>query len=201
MTWPLVILAVFATFLGLFGTPWANKFFQLIGEKATIVGEHLPHAEFNPLIAGISTAVALLGWLIAWLIYGRKPLTERVDPLQKPLGPLYTLLKNKYYVDELYHAVIINPVIRLAQACFAFDDKLVIDPIVDGVGRFGRWLSETLKKVVDNPIIDGAVNGVGRATTAFGELLRAVQTGNIQNYLWVAAATVLLLLVLFLVRG
>jgi hypothetical protein len=45
------------------------------------------------------------------------------------------------------------------------------------------------------------VNGVGRVTTAFGEILRAVQTGKIQNYLWVAAATVLLLLLLYLVRG
>jgi NADH-quinone oxidoreductase subunit L len=97
--------------------------------------------------------------------------------------------------------VIVRPVIRLAKACFDFDDKLVIDPIVDGVGRFSRWLSEFLRKAVDNPIVDGAVNGVGRVTAAFGELLRAVQTGKIQNYLWVAAATVLLLLVLYLVRG
>jgi NADH-quinone oxidoreductase subunit L len=201
MTWPLIILAVFASFLGLFGTPWANQFFHLIGANAVIVGEHLPHGEFNFLIAAISTLVALGGWLIAWLIYGRRPLTERVDPLQKPLGPVYTLLKNKYYVDEFYQAAIIRPVIRFSKACFDFDDKLVIDPIVDGVGRFGRWLSEALKKVVDNPVIDGAVNGVGRVTTEFGELLRAVQTGKIQNYLWVAAATVLLLLVLFLVRG
>jgi NADH-quinone oxidoreductase subunit L len=201
MTWPLVILAVFATFLGLFGTPWANKFFELVGAHATIVGESLPHGEFNLLIAAISTLVALGGWLIAWLIYGRRTLTERVDPLQKPLGSVYTLLKSKYYIDELYQVAIIRPVVRLSKACFDFDDKLVIDPIVDGVGRFGRWLSETLKKFVDNPIIDGAVNGVGRATTALGQTLREIQTGKIQNYLLVAAATVLLLLALYLVRG
>ncbi|MGD8794889.1 MAG: NADH-quinone oxidoreductase subunit L, partial [Anaerolineae bacterium] len=89
MTWPLVILAVFATFLGLAGTPWANQFFNLIGENATILGEHLEHGEFDPLIAGISTGVALVGWLIAWLIYGRQPLAAGVDPLRKPLGPVY----------------------------------------------------------------------------------------------------------------
>ena len=201
MTWPLIILAVFATILGLFGTPWANQFFHLIGQNAVVVGEHLPHGGFNLLVAAISTLVALGGWVIAWLIYGRKPVTERVDPIQKPLGPVYTLLKNKYYIDELYRTTIIRPVISLSKACFDFDDKIVIDPIVDGVGRFGRWLSEALRKFVDNPVIDGAVNGVGRLTSWFGELLRAVQTGKIQNYLWVAAATVLLLLVLFLVRG
>lgn len=201
MTWPLVILAIFATFLGLFGTPWANRFFELIGREALIMGEPLPHGEFNPLVAGISTLVAVGGWIIAWFIYGRKPLLKPVDPLVKPLGPVYTLLKNKYYFDEMYNAAFVRPTIRLAKACFAFDDKFVIDPIVDGVGRFGRWLSEWLKKAVDTPIVDGAVNGIGRVTAAFGEFMRATQTGQVQNYLLVAAVTVVLLLALFLMRG
>jgi NADH-quinone oxidoreductase subunit L len=95
---------------------------------------------------------------------------------------------------------IVRPAVRLAQACFAFDDRLVIDPIVDGVGRFGRWLSEWLKSAVDNPIVDGAVNGVGQVTSAFGEFMRSTQTGKVQNYLLVAAFTVLLLLALYLGR-
>jgi len=201
MTWPLIILAVFATFLGLLGTPWANQFYRLIGHEAEIAGHAVEHGEFSALVAGISLAVAAAGWLIAWLIYGRKPLAKAVDPIAKPLGPVYTLLKNKYYFDELYQAAIIAPVIGLAKACYAFDDRLVIDPIVDGVGRFGRWLSEWLKKAVDNPIIDGAVNGIGRLTAAGGEFMRSTQTGQVQNYLLVAAVTVLLLLALFLVRS
>ena len=200
MTIPLIILAVFATFLGLSGTPWANQFFALLGEKAEIAGHHLPHGEFNFLIAGVSTGVALLGWFLGWLIYGRKPLTEKVDPLEKPLGPVYTLLKNKYYVDELYHAIIVQPAIWFAGVCATFD-RVVIDAIVNAVGRFGRWLANWLKKAIDNPIVDGAVNGVGWITQQSGEFMRATQTGNVQNYLLVAAATVVLLLVLFLWRG
>ena len=69
------------------------------------------------------------------------------------------------------------------------------------MGRFGRWLSEALKKFVDNPVVDGAVNGVGRVTASFGEFMRSTQTGQIQNYLLVAVVTVLLLLVLFFVRA
>jgi NADH-quinone oxidoreductase subunit L len=199
MTWPLIILAVFATFLGLFGTPWANQFFVLIGEEAEIMGHHLPHGEFNLLVAGISTAVALGGWLVGWLIYGRTPLTAAVDPLEKPLGPVYTLLKNKYYFDELYQAIIVNPAVRLAQACAAFDLR-VVDGIVNAVGAFGRWLSSWLKRAIDNPIVDGAVNGVGQVTEWFGEFMRATQTGKVQNYLLVAAVTVLLLLALYLGR-
>jgi len=200
MTIPLIILAVFATFLGLFGTPWANQFFALLGEEAEVAGHHLAHGEFNLLIAGLSTGVALLGWFLGWLIYGRKPLTEKVDPLEKPLGPVYTLLKNKYYFDELYDAIIIRPIIGFAGVCATFD-RVVIDAIVNAVGAFGRWLASWLKKAIDNPIVDGAVNGVGWFTQQAGEFMRATQTGNVQNYLLVAAATVVLLLFLFLWRG
>jgi len=145
--------------------------------------------------------VALLGWAIAWVIYGRKPLTVPVDPLQKPLGPIYTQLKNKYYFDEAYMRFIVRPTIRLGQAAFAFDDRFVLDPIVDSVGRFGRWLSDWLRRAIDSPLVDGAVNGVGRATGWMGEFMRATQTGKVQNYLLVAAVTVVLLLALFLVRA
>ncbi len=201
MTWPLAILAAFATLLGLAGTPWANQFYQLLGEEAEILGERIAHAEFNPLVAGISIGVAVAGWAIAWVIYGRKPLTVPVDPLQKPLGFVYTLLKNKYYFDEIYMKFIVRPTIRLAQVAFAFDDKFVIDPIVDSVGRFGRWLSDWLRRAIDSPLVDGAVNGVGRATGWMGEFMRATQTGKVQNYLLVAAVTVVLLLALFLIRA
>jgi len=200
MTWPLIILAVFSTFLGLFGMPWASQVYNLLGKYGTIMGEHIPHGEFNALVAGISLFVAGLGWFFGWLLYGRKPLVEAVDPMEKPLGLIYTLLKNRYYIDQLYHKVIVRPVIGLASVAYAFDDRVVIDPLVDSVGRFCRWLSEWLKKAVDNPIIDGAVNGVGRVTAWFGEFMRATQTGQIQNYLLVAVATVLFLLIIFLAR-
>jgi NADH-quinone oxidoreductase subunit L len=199
MTWPLVILAAFATFLGLFGTPWANQVFTMIGERAEVVGEHLAHGEFNLSIAGVSTIVALLGWFFGWLVYGRKPLTEPVDPLEKPLGPVYTLLKNKYYFDEIYAAIIIRPTVGLARLCARFD-SVVIDAIVNTVGRFGRWLASWLRRAIDNPIVDGAVNGIGWITDRSGEFMRATQTGNLQNYLLVAAVTIVLLLALFLVR-
>jgi NADH-quinone oxidoreductase subunit L len=200
MTWPLIILAVFAAFLGLSGMPWANQFFNLLGEEAEVANIHLHHGEFNPVVALISLAVAGGGWLVAWLIYGRESLTEKVDPLEKPLGPVYTLLKNKYYFDELYHLIIIRPTLWLTRACARFD-RVVIDGIVNAVGWFGRKLAVWLRRFIDSPIIDGAVNGVGTVTQAFGEFMRATQTGKVQNYLLVAAVTVLLLLALFLIRS
>ena len=198
MTWPLIILAVFATFLGLAGLPWANHFYGLIGHYARVMGEEISHGAFNPLVAGISLGVALLGWALAWAIYGRKPLTVPVDPLERSLGPVYTLLKNRYYIDQFYMSAIVRPVIALGRWAYEFDDHLVIDPIVDGVGRLGRWLADWLRRAVDNPIIDGAVNAVGRVTTWAGEYMRSTQTGQVQNYLLVVGVTVLMLLVLFL---
>jgi NADH-quinone oxidoreductase subunit L len=199
ITWPLIILAFFTTFLGLFGMPWVNQYFRLIGEAAELMGHEIEHSPFVVEVAGISLAVAAIGWFTAWLIYGRKPLTERVDPLKKLLGPIYTVLRNKYYFDELYNAIIVQPAIRLAGA-FATFDRVVIDAIVNAVGRFGRWLSSWLRRAIDSPIVDGAVNAVGKVTTWCGEFMRATQTGKVQNYLLVAAVTVVLLLVLFLFR-
>ncbi|HSR30837.1 MAG TPA: NADH-quinone oxidoreductase subunit L, partial [Anaerolineae bacterium] len=199
MTWPLIILAVFAAWLGLSGTPWANQFFIMLGEEAEFVDFHLHHAEFNWTVALISMAIASLGWLVAWLIYGRKPLIEMVDPLEKPLGPVYVLLKNKYYFDELYQLIIVRPAVWFAGVCAVFDQK-VIDALVNAVGSFGRWLAGWLRRAIDNPIVDGAVNGVGWVTDRAGEFMRATQTGKVQNYLLVAAVTVVLLLALFLIR-
>ena len=200
MTWPLIILALFTTFLGLFGLPWTNRVFELVGQAAKIMGEPLEHAGFVLTVALISLGAAGTGWLGAWLIYGRKPLTVPVDPLERALGPVYTLLKNKYYFDELYQAIIVRPAIWFAGVCARFDRK-VVDGIVNAVGAFGRWLSSWLRNAIDNPIIDGAVNGVGQITGWLGEFMRATQTGKVQNYLLVAAVTVVLLLALFLVRG
>jgi NADH:ubiquinone oxidoreductase subunit 5 (subunit L)/multisubunit Na+/H+ antiporter MnhA subunit len=140
------------------------------------------------------------GWILAWLVYGRRPLTAPADPLRRALGPVYTVLENKYYFDELYQAIIIQPAIGLGRWCATFDRR-VIDAIVNAVGALGRWVADWLRRAIDNPVVDGAVNGVGRATAWFGEFMRATQTGNVQNYLLVAAVTVVLLLALFLVRG
>jgi NADH-quinone oxidoreductase subunit L len=199
MTWPLMILAFFAAILGFFGTPWANQFYALIGHEAEVMGHGIEHGEFNLLIALVSTAVAAGGLVVAWLVYGRRALTVPEDPLRSRLGLLYRWLENKWYFDELYAMTIIRPTIRLAQACYVFDDKVVIDPIVDAVGRFGRWLSDALRRFFDTPIVDGMVNGVGAVTQWCGEFMRATQTGQVQNYILVALFAALALIGLYLV--
>ena len=218
MTWPLMLLAFFAAILGLFGTPWANQYHHLIGEA-------FPATPFDLFVAGLSTVLALGGAALGWLVYGRKPLAAgQVDPVKRWLGPVHTVLENKYYVDEVYRAVFIRPAIWLAHTCFKFDNRWVIDPIVNLAGKVGIALSN-LSSLLDARFVDGAVNLVGRVaavlcglyrlfdihvvngtvdlvgrlTQSGGEGLRPIQTGRVQNYLVVALATVLMLLGLYLV--
>ena len=107
------------------------------------------------------------------------------------------MLQNKYYFDELYHRVFVKGTQRLANWLFRFDDLWVIDPIVDGVGKFGRWLSE-IGRWFDYRIVDAAVNGIGAVTGWLGSAVRVIQTGKAQNYLLVGLVTVSVLLGAFL---
>ncbi|HIQ04694.1 MAG TPA: NADH-quinone oxidoreductase subunit L, partial [Anaerolineae bacterium] len=212
MTWPLIILAIFATFGGFVGIPadfpvlgpllGHNPFHHFLGslaEALRIEVETFP-INWNALLGSLT--VAGLGWLLAWLIYGREPLKAgQPDPLSKALGPVWTVLRNKYYIDELYMATVVAFAKWLANFLFRFDDSWVIDPIVDFVGRLGRKVSDALRAFFDEPVVDGVVNGVGWVTTQTSGLLRLVQTGRAQNYLLVAVATLMLLLGLFLSFG
>ena len=192
MTWPLLVLAFFAVFLGLIGTPWANYFHKFVGEA-------YPPTEFSIPVAVISTILALSGLALGFLVYGRKPLTAgQPDPLRHTLGGVWTVLRNKYYVDEFYRATVIRFAIWLSRVFYQFDDQWVIDPAVDDVGRAGRWLSQALRRGVDEPVVDGAVNGVGRLTAFCGRGLRLIQTGRVQEYLLFAITIILLLLGLYL---
>ena len=163
MTWPLMLLAFFAIILGLFGTPWANQYHHLIGEA-------FPATPFDPFVAGLSTALAVGGAALGWLVYGRKPLVAgQVDPVKRWLGPVHTVLENKYYVDELYQAIFIRPVIWLAGIFSKFDYDWVINRIVNFVGRASVFFAERSGEF-DLVIVDGLVNWVGRAGASVSKL-------------------------------
>jgi NADH-quinone oxidoreductase subunit L len=134
-----------------------------------------------PLVT--SLVVALGGLTLGYLVYQRYQL-ERPDPLARPLGGIYYVLQHKYFFDEIYHAVFIKNAQRLSAWLFRFDDLWVIDPIVDGVGKLGRQLSE-INRWIDTNIVDAVVNGAGAVATWMGNTVRLVQTGKAQNYMLV----------------
>jgi len=111
------------------------------------------------IFSSISVAVAALGFLLAWYLYYRRP--ELPARLASAAGGLYRLVLDKYRVDELYGAVLIQPLIALSTNVF--------------------W------KGIDRGLIDGAVDGGAAAAQETSDALRHMQSGNIRSYAgWVA---------------
>ncbi len=142
MTWPLIILAGFSIVAGIPGSPWMNLWLQHALDLPVL---HLEHHEHSPLVMYGSITVALAGILLAFLMYGPRP---RIQPagVAKAMGPLHRLSLNKFYIDEIYHSVIVQPAIRLAQAMRGFDQG-AIDGGVNGTGigvRTASWVARTL---------------------------------------------------------
>jgi len=111
----------------------------------------------------ISVAAGIIGIVLAWLVYVVKP--AMADSLASGFGWIYKTLYHKYYVDEIYDAAIVKPLV--------------------GGSRTVLW------KDVDAGLIDGSVNGVGTRARDFGGLLRLLQSGNIRSYAtWVLFGSV-----------
>ena len=117
-------------------------------------------------LMSVSILVAFAGIGIAWYFFLRNPASA--DAVAEAAGPVHTLLENKYYVDELYDATIVEPIVS--------------------VSRGALW------KVVDATVIDGAVNGAGWVVNTSAGLLRRLQTGSVRVY----AASILLGVVMVL---
>ncbi len=230
MTFPLIVLAIFATALGLVGVPedfpilgsllGHNPFHRFVGLH---YGEHYHGVGVNFGVMGISVLVALLGLLSAYVLYGRKPLKAgQADPLIRLLGPVWKVLRNKYWVDEFYGATIIWATVRISDIAYLFDsyiidglvnlagrltvviaglggifDLYVIDGLVNLAGRLTVVIS-WFGGLFDTYVIDGLVNLIGYFSAGLGRMLRLVQTGKVQEYLLVIVLAVLMLTGLYL---
>ncbi len=212
MTFPLIVLSAFAIAGGWVGIPegfpglgklLGNPFHHFIGGLAEALHIEAAPLPFDPVPVSVSVLVALGGLALAWVVYGARPATspEEPDPLERLLGSLYVVLRNKYYFDELYAATVVRFARWLADILFRVDQQWLIDPLVNLVGRWGRGLAQGLHSLVDGPIIDGLVNAIGRVTNALGAFLRLIQTGRAQNYLVIMLIVVLALLAAYTVPG
>ena len=105
------------------------------------------------------------------------------DKVTQKFQTVYFLLYNKYYVDELYDTVIVNPVKRLSHYCFSFDLS-IIDGFVNGAAWFTRmtaWLSHKF----DIYFVDGIINSMATAVDFNSGIWRRIQTGYLQNYAFI----------------
>lgn len=197
MTLPLLVLSVFATGAGWAGIPVdfpglggliPNWFEQFVGSMLRAEPAEAA-ASLVPLFA--SVVVALGGLTLGWLVY--RNLSKQADPLEKPLGVVYTVLKNKYYIDEFYQAAVIRPANWIADVfSYKIIDKTIIDGFLHGVARFGVWLGSVLRNIIDLPVVNGAGDTAARATRGVGTALRERQSGRIQQYMVIAISVLVL---------
>jgi len=179
MLGPLVILAVLSTIGGWFALPalfqgpdyFANFLGPVFGghESAEAAGEIAAH-QLELILAGVAVGAALIGLGVAYWLYLKRP--GKADGLAHSLKPAYKTLLNKYYVDELYAAVVVKPLV---------------------------WIStNVLWKAADVAGIDGAVNGIADGARAIGDGVRHTQSGNTRSYaVWVVIGAMVVIAVIF----
>ncbi|MDY6855134.1 MAG: NADH-quinone oxidoreductase subunit L [Thermodesulfobacteriota bacterium] len=179
MTNPLIVLAVLSTIGGLVGIPiikgW-NVFHDFLApvtgghavESAKITltnlayasGSHVSEAEaghhsigLEVLMMMVSLAIAGIGIALAYYMYIKNPSAPK--KLTQRFALLYQLIFNRYFVDEIYDFLFVNPIKRGSTLLWQIFDAKFIDGIVNGVGHIVKWSS------------------IG---------LRRIQTGYVQNY-------------------
>jgi NADH-quinone oxidoreductase subunit L len=141
---------------------------------------HGSHAQ-ELLFQGIGVAVAFVGWLAARALYKDAKSTVPAT-LKARFEGIWTVVYNKYYVDELYALLLLRPSVRVAKAFSRFDGT-VIDGAVNLAGAIGRFLGR-VDAAIDKYLVDGAVNAVAAGTIGLGRSFRGLQTGRIQTYLY-----------------
>ncbi|MFM8315882.1 MAG: NADH-quinone oxidoreductase subunit L [Deltaproteobacteria bacterium] len=157
-------------------------------QKEMGIAEHLsPEAEAihhhaHGLALMISLAVAGLGIFISSITYLKHLI--KADAIKKWVGPVYTLLWNKYYFDELYLGILIQKgLLNFNRMLATFDDKFVDRVLVDG----WRDVTMVVKSFVgkfDDIVVDRImVDGTADVTAGGGWIVRQFQTGKVQQYL------------------
>ena len=175
MVVPLIILAILSLVGGWIGIPHSlagSDHFDSFLSPVFHTGAAVPAADgaaapaeeegsstTELIFSAISVSIAAIGFLLAlWLYFLNPALPDRIA---KAFGGFYTLVLDKYKIDELYGAVIIQPIIALSTNVF--------------------W------KGIDRGLIDGAVDGGAAGAQETSDALRHMQSGNIRSYAgWVA---------------
>jgi NADH-quinone oxidoreductase subunit L len=172
MALALIVLAIGSVAAGWIGVPhvlgghnelhaWLQPAFEAPARAGVEVaaageagGEAAVEANLELALIGVSTVIAVLGIVIAYRIWVKRRVIA--DRLAETYPGLYKLLLNKYYVDELYDGVVVQP--------------------IKVVSTEGLWRGFDVK------LIDGAVNGVATIVAASATSLRRLQTGSVRTY-------------------
>ena len=89
--------------------------------------------------------------------------------VSRQFSPIYQFLKNKWYFDELYNAVFVQPTLFISRRIAEFDKK-VIDRFIDSLAKATRIVS-LIDDLIDRYIVDGMINWFARRTYRFGHCI------------------------------
>lgn len=176
MTIPLMVLAILSAIGGFIGFPEIfhlphslNDFLNPIYDGSRTVNEHFGalHLDHNTeyTLMGVSVLVAALAILLAFVKYGKG---QNVPEEDSQITGITKLVYDKYYIDEFYQKLFVNPITAL---------------------------SKFLGNIFDTKILDGVVNGIGTGVEASSGLIRRIQVGGTANYLLFLTAGIILILV------
>ncbi|MDQ0857092.1 NADH-quinone oxidoreductase subunit L [Bacillus sp. V2I10] len=167
---PMSILAVLAIFSGYSNTPWFGTF---LGDWLTEGSPQLGHGHIEgPIwIMFAATAVSLLGILLAYMMYSKQSISP--EKIRSRVPMIHSVLKNKYFIDELYGMTIVW--------------------LTNTISVFCKYLEKFL--------VEGAVKGVAGIVRSAGALGSKMQNGQVQMYGTVAFVGLAILLVLYAVTG
>ena len=174
MVSPLVILAVFALFSGLLvfaglGSLVENALTAMGFPSIEMeTGEEIAEAIFSNVWTYVSIALALIGILLAYLMYTRKAINPGKFN-RNGESALYKLLANRYFFPQLYDQISWKLGAGIAKGVDAFDRN----------------------------IIDGTVNGLSNAVIGSGDVVSRMETGHVRDYATVVVAGVVVLILVF----
>ena len=159
MALALIALAIGSVVAGYAGLPtllgggdWFARYLEPSFGAAPVAGVVEHGLEGTLMLVSVAAALVGIGIASYYFLKNRRA----ADEMAGRFAGVRTLLLNKYYVDEIYDATVVQPIRILSQE--------------------GLW------KVVDVKVIDGAVNGVGQTVTGSSELVRRLQTGSVRTY-------------------
>ena len=148
---PLAILAIPSALIGLLLGWGGHKSWFHHFTKSVFPEAHHDASGNVILFMVISSVVGLAGIAFAWTRYSKRV------PSDEPTNAMHKFVANKYYVDEVYNSLIVQP--------------------IKNASHYLLW------RIVDNGVIDGIVNGVAAVIRVIGGTLRRLQTGLVQAYI------------------
>ncbi len=200
MTMPLIILAACAILLGIIGTPAWPWFYALLNDQPTTLdGSLFFEGGFFPVML-LSSAIVFVGLGLGWWFYGRKPIAsaDAPDAVEELQPRIFRVLRNKFYVDELYQATFLRFNAWLAQVSDWFD-RWIWNGVVQGVSYLVLGLSWVARST-DTYVVNRGFDEGCKSARDGGRLLSHMQDGRTQNYLRVVGVA-FVVLVVFLIWG